>query len=245
MRTDRAPASRVGIPDRAPTGKAGASRARSVRRIPRAFRSGGTASSSSGSLPVTHGWRAVHDASDPSCSLGRSGSGESVAESLARVRLLEAVMSRITDAGGVLKLEEANGSIDAIADRMVAGIPGANVLDDRVGPFYDTTGLRKWFRMSRQTLDAQARVGDVLCVMSGDGQRLYPSFQFDASGNPLPHLRAVLAALDPDREAPWGDAIWLNAPAEDLDGSTPAEALRTDRADDVVRLARQAGAFRL
>ncbi|ROP61439.1 hypothetical protein EDF19_3267 [Curtobacterium sp. PhB115] len=135
--------------------------------------------------------------------------------------------------------------MDAVAERMLASIPGADVLDARVGPFYDTAGLRKWFRMSRQTLDAQARVGDVLCVMSADGFRLYPSFQFDARGILLPRLREVLTGLDPERLDLWGDAVWLNAPADELDGRTPAEALRTDRADEAVRLAAVAGSFRL
>jgi hypothetical protein len=58
-------------------------------------------------------------------------------------------------------------------------------------------------------------------------------------------LRDVLAGLDPDRVDPWGDAVWLNAPADELDGLTPAQVLRTDRADEAVRLAALAGAFRL
>lgn len=143
------------------------------------------------------------------------------------------------------EVERANGSMDAVAKRMLASIPGANVLDDRVGPFYDTAGLKAWFQMSRQALDVQAKAGDVLCVLSADGFRLYPSFQFDERGTRLPRLREVLAGLDPEQVDTWGDAVWLNAPAEELDGLTPAAALRTDRADEVVRLAQQAGAFRL
>ncbi|MCM3505847.1 hypothetical protein M3666_12055 [Curtobacterium sp. ODYSSEY 48 V2] len=159
-------------------------------------------------------------------------------------RLLAALFQRV-GVMDLLEVERANGSMEAVVDRMLASIPGANVLDERVGPFYDTAGLRAWFKMSRQTLDAQARAGDVLCVMSGDNQRLYPSFQFDANGSLLPRLREVLAALDPGREALWGDAVWLNAPVDELDGLTPAQALRRRRGDEVVRLAQQAGAFRL
>lgn len=143
------------------------------------------------------------------------------------------------------EVERANGSMDAVAERMLASIPGANVLDDRVGPFYDTAGLEAWFQMSRQALNVQVKAGDVLCVMSADNFRLYPSFQFDERGSRLPRLREVLAGLDPEQVDTWGDAVWLNAPAEELDGVTPAEALRADRADEVVRLAQQAGAFRL
>lgn len=84
----------------------------------------------------------------------------------------------------------------------------------------------------------------MLAVVSADGLPLYPAFQFDAAGKPLPHLREVLALLDPALTDPWGDAVWLNAPGDDLDGTSPAAALRAGRAEDVIRLAGQAGSFR-
>lgn len=165
-------------------------------------------------------------------------------DDLALKRLMSALVRHVRPLN-LTEVERANGSMDAVAKRMLASVPGANVLDDRVGPFYDTAGLKGWFQMSRQALDVQAKAGDVLCVLSADGFRLYPSFQFDERGTRLPRLREVLVGLDPDQVDTWGDAVWLNAPAEELDGLTPAAALRTDRADEVVRLAQQAGAFRL
>lgn len=94
-------------------------------------------------------------------------------------------------------------------------------------------------------MDGIVRSSDVLLVESSDGERLYPSFQFGAAGAPLPGLRNVLDALDPEREDPWGDAAWLNAPAEELGGATPAQALLSDRMVATVRLAERAGEFRL
>jgi len=168
-----------------------------------------------------------------------SGSGDDAEE-----RLVTALLRQIRSLD-LAEVERANGSMDAVAERMIASLPGANILDERVGPFYDTSGLRKWFQMSRQTLDAQATAGDVLCVMSSDNHRLYPSFQFTAQGQLLPRLRQVLAALDPKRIDTWGDAVWLNTPASALDGLRPAEALRTERADEVLGLAKRAGAHQL
>lgn len=159
-------------------------------------------------------------------------------------RLLHALLRKIVTVD-LVAVERAGGSMDAVVDRMLASIPGANVLDDRVGPFYDTAGLKAWFGISKQALDQQARAGHVLCLLSADGFRLYPSFQFDDRGARLPRLNEVLAGLDPEQDDPWGDAVWLNAPADELDGLTPAQALRTERTADVVRLAEQAGAFRL
>ncbi|MCU1527154.1 MAG: hypothetical protein JWP75_917 [Frondihabitans sp.] len=169
------------------------------------------------------------------------GDGRSAA---ATVRLVEAIL-RKTESIDLVEVERANGSMDAVADRMFASVPGAHVLDEKIGPFYDTAGLRKWFATSRQNVDAQVKAGDILCLLTSDNHRLYPSFQFSADGRPLPRLREVLVGLDPHREDPWGDAVWLNAPARDLEGSTPAEALRNGRADQAIRLAQQAGGFRL
>jgi hypothetical protein len=117
-------------------------------------------------------------------------------------------------------------------------------LSDRIGPFYDAAGLREWFQISSEAVNAHVRRGELLAVVTADGFRLFPAFQFETAGQPLLRLREVLAELDPAQVDPWGDAVWLNAPSDGLDGLTPAAALRTERADDVVRLARQAGAFR-
>jgi hypothetical protein len=163
--------------------------------------------------------------------------------SAAQERLVDAIV-RKTRSLDLQAIEKANGSMDVVVDRMLASVPGVHVLDEKVGPFYDTAGLRKWFSTSRQNVDAQVKAGDILCVMSADNHRLYPSFQFTADGVPLPRLRAALAGLDPERDDLWGDAVWLNTPARELDQFTPAEVLRSGHADDAIRLAQQAGSFR-
>lgn len=112
-----------------------------------------------------------------------------------------------------------------------------------MGPFYDADGLRKWLRYSRAELASLEESRDIFFVTTSDGYSLYPAFQFDAQGRLLPQLRKLLEGLDPDRDDAWGDAVWLNDAAEDLDGLTPAQALRTSRAGDAIRLARQAGGF--
>lgn len=116
-------------------------------------------------------------------------------------------------------------------------------LDERVGPFYDTAALRDLLHVSSDTLTSMVKTGDLLAVVSADGFRLYPAFQFDEVRQPLPRLREVLAELDPELVDPWGDAVWLNAPGNDLDGLSPASALRNGRANDVIRLAGQARFF--
>lgn len=116
-------------------------------------------------------------------------------------------------------------------------------LDDRVGPFFDSTSLVERLRLSTDALSASVEDRDVLAVVTADGFLLYPAFQFNENGESLPRLREVLAELDPDMVDPWGDAVWLNAPGDDLDGLSPAAALRKERAEEVIRLAGQS-AFR-
>lgn len=129
-------------------------------------------------------------------------------------------------------------------DAQAPSYSSAHTFSDRIGPFYDTAGLHDWFQISNESIDARLRSRELFAVVTADGFRLFPAFQIDAAGRPLPRLREVLAELDPEEVDPWGDAVWLNAPSAALDDFTPAMALRTERADDVIRLARQAGAFR-
>lgn len=121
----------------------------------------------------------------------------------------------------------------------------AHTLSERIGPFYDAARLLEWFQISSGAVEAPVRGEELLPVVTAEGFRLFPAFQIDDRGQPLPRLSEVLAELDPAQVDPWGDAVWLTAPSEGLDGLTPAAALRTERADDVIRLARQTGSFRL
>lgn len=114
--------------------------------------------------------------------------------------------------------------------------------NERVGPFYDAAGLHKWFGYTSEFLEERIRTRDVLCLITDDGGSVFPSFRFDTTGGLLPRLAEMLEAIDPFSKDPWGDALWLNAPEEDLDGLTPAEALRTDRADHALSFGNQAGA---
>ena len=71
---------------------------------------------------------------------------------------------------------------------------------------------------------------------AGDGQWLYPAWQFTGDGRVHGVLAPVLKALRGlDR---WAAGVWLVSAHPDLDGSSPREALRagTD-ADSVARLA--------
>ncbi|MCS5521472.1 antitoxin VbhA family protein [Curtobacterium flaccumfaciens] len=151
-------------------------------------------------------------------------------------------------AEGRMTGDEAVAFIDALLPSGVVATQAESqvaTLDERTGPFFDAASLPGLLQGSAAALTASVQDGDVLAVVSAEGLLLYPAFQFDETGQPLPRLREVLAQLDPARTDPWGDAVWLNAPDDELDGMSPAAALRDGRADDVIRLAGQAGSFHL
>lgn len=111
-----------------------------------------------------------------------------------------------------------------------------------LGPFYEAASLGPLRGIRSQSLDEQVRRGEIICLTTSVGDRLYPTFQFDGPDlAPLPDLALVLDALDPHRLDPWGDAMWLRETRPELDGRSPAQALRDGDADDVTALARQAG----
>ncbi|KRE81427.1 hypothetical protein ASG86_12930 [Arthrobacter sp. Soil764] len=99
---------------------------------------------------------------------------------------------------------------------------------DRVGPFYDTTGLKNWLGVSRQALEKKLGAGKLLGCLTSDRVRLYPVWQFTESGSLLPGLSDVLVELKHGTEDGWIIAAWLTTPVEEL-GGTAAEWLTARR----------------
>jgi len=127
-----------------------------------------------------------------------------------------------------------------VSELELARHPMAN----RIGPLYDTDSLRRRLGVDVASIDTGVQRGAILEVTTSDGHRLYPAFQLDDGGQVLlPELPRVLAALDPRRVDSWGDATWLREIRAELGVRSPAQALRDGDADDVVALARQAGAL--
>lgn len=188
--------------------------------------------------------RHAHDAAtDRGLSLADAALGS---EGLAvRDPLIRELARRVAE--GRMTGDEAIPFVDALISSPRAQThadPEAATLDARVGPFYDTATALAWLGVSSEALKELIEKGDVLVVMSADGFPLFPAFQFGQDAQPLPQLREVLAELDPGQVDPWGDAVWLNAPADELEGLSPATAQRLGRTEAVIRLARDAGSFR-
>lgn len=131
-----------------------------------------------------------------------------------------------------------------LARLLGAGLPNAGPVDldphfADLGPFYDSAGaLHQLGGVTKQALGSRRANQSVLAMRAGDGQWLYPAWQFTGDGGIHPALVPVLKALRGlDR---WAAGVWLVADHPDLLGSSPRQALRhgTDPAT-VTRLARR------
>lgn len=170
----------------------------------------------------------------------QDGLGRRATLSRSEDALLDALRRRLLDgrADGAL---ESGADVELLADRMVASLPSVkHEADALIGPFYDTPTLAAWRGVTRQALSKATAKRDLIGLKIGDGSLVFPSFQFGASGAPLPNLRQVLALIDPDRIDPWGSALWLNTEADEFGGTTAAQALRDGRHEQVLAAARRA-----
>ncbi|GHE02620.1 hypothetical protein U879_18710 [Defluviimonas sp. 20V17] len=95
-------------------------------------------------------------------------------------------------------------------------------------------------RNTAQTAATWKRAGRICSVTYG-GRDLFPAFQFDSGGQPLPLLKDVLAAL-PGTLTSWQRAFWLVARDFHLDGKRPIDCIR-EGDPGVIEAARHAGAL--
>lgn len=135
--------------------------------------------------------------------------------------------------------EVTSKDVDQLLARVRAVIqPAPKVLDDHVGPFYDTSGLRSWTGTSRQAIHAKVQRNRLIACQLEDGSWVYPAWQFDNRGTPKPALVHVWRELrgpaeDPHAD-PWTCALWMRAPHPDLDGMTPVEWIDDGRQAEAV-----------
>lgn len=112
-----------------------------------------------------------------------------------------------------------------LARRMAAVLPTAEPYDTLVGPFYDTAGVATWLGLTRQAVHHRAKVGQLLGCPTVEGRIVFPAWQFRDDGSPVEHLADVLTTLRAGAVSPWTIALWLRAPADELDGQRAADWL--------------------
>jgi hypothetical protein len=69
--------------------------------------------------------------------------------------------------------------------------------------------------------------GRIFAVTSGGKAALFPGFQFDAGGQPVPVIADILTVLA-DRLDPWSLALWFTGDNSRLGGLRPVDAVSGD-----------------
>ncbi|WP_430332606.1 hypothetical protein [Rhodococcus sp. ACT016] len=160
------------------------------------------------------------------------------------MELLERRVHRTFEAAAAAGVPaETFADVEAIADAMSAALPASHVYDRIVGPFYDTAGLTRWWRVSRQAVAKKVATNAVIACRLEDGQWVYPTWQFTGSGAVHPALVEVWRLLRGAADA-WTCALWLRTPQDGLDGTSAADWLLADGPVDPVRAAARADAQR-
>ncbi|TPL91277.1 antitoxin Xre/MbcA/ParS toxin-binding domain-containing protein [Mesorhizobium sp. B2-3-12] len=107
------------------------------------------------------------------------------------------------------------------------------LIEDWAGRVAGSTYLEENLRIARSTLHRWQRRGDVIALRKGGRKHVFPLAQF-VDGRPVAGISDVLELIGNPRLA-W---LWLTRPAAQLDGRTPIDLLRQDRAEEVVEAAR-------
>lgn len=120
--------------------------------------------------------------------------------------------------------------------------PRRRALPTAPGQAYSGAWLAAKLGVGPRELDVRRRSGELLGVPVGRGtEYVYPAWQFDASGRPLPAISLVLAAA---REAGL-DATELSNLLERRDGMTGStrllDALRAGREEHVMAVIHRTG----
>ncbi|EHI41270.1 hypothetical protein OPAG_08092 [Rhodococcus opacus PD630] len=134
---------------------------------------------------------------------------------------------------------DAFADVQAIADAMSAALPTHHVYDQVVGPFYDTAGLTRWWKVSRQAVSKKVATNAVIACRLEEGQWVYPVWQFTRSGTVRPDLVQVWRVLRSGAD-PWTGAMWLRAPQDALAGKSAVQWLTDNGSVDTVLTAARA-----
>lgn len=139
----------------------------------------------------------------------------------------QAILDKLAE-GLHRRLGGIDGPLDAswVAAAMLDAIPATHPFEE-LGPFYDTAGVSRWLGISRQALHQKVKAGQLLALTTGDGQRVYPAWQFAPDGRPLTGLVDLLRVLNPAAADPWTVAVWLSRPVEELGNRSAVDVMRS------------------
>ncbi len=141
-------------------------------------------------------------------------------------RLLEERIAALAEQGRSLR---SLGDLEELAATMVAALPTVHPHDTALGPFYDTSGLIQWLRVSRQALADRVHRGTLLACRSADGHLLYPALQFGRTGQVRPGVVDAVGILARSGADGWTIGTWLTSPTPAFDGQSAVDYLVVHR----------------
>jgi hypothetical protein len=162
-------------------------------------------------------------------------------------RIVDALRSRIHKQLAFIAAADIDlnsiGAPEDLADSMAAVLPASHPFDELIGPFYDTSSLSKWLRVSRQRLNQRVKKHQLLACPLEDGGNVYPAWQFASNGAMTPGVQDILPILACGTSDNWQMALWFSTPSEQLRGLSPKDwLLKGRRVGPVVELARETAA---
>ena len=116
----------------------------------------------------------------------------------------------------------------AALGRRAALLAASDVVWERhLGPLLSTKQVRELMRIgSRQAISERVKRRRLLAVPGGDGNPVFPAFQFTGTGRPLPGLGAILDIFRNAVASPYTIASWFVTPEPLLHQEAPAAWLR-------------------
>lgn len=114
---------------------------------------------------------------------------------------------------------------ERLASEMVsAGVPMPTMWDAGIGPLFTRAAVLRRLSIVEPELDRTVERRDVLELVTSDGVRVYPRFQFQGAGV-VPGLGDVLRAFGPGTVSHWTLAAWFTAPSAELEDTSPIDML--------------------
>lgn len=123
-----------------------------------------------------------------------------------------------------------------MVDRLLAQDADDRAWTAQLGPAYRQSDVALLLGKSKQAVSADA---GLLKLEMRNGSLGYPAFQFDGRQQHA-GVREVVTALSSVVATPWTIASWLTSSNAKLGGTSPIDALRAGRIDEVVALAHRA-----
>jgi len=149
-----------------------------------------------------------------------------------------AALAAPSDFGGLARLLSDTAAlgvsldtVDPLAEAVARGAETKQALLRDAGGGWSSTRVAMHLGITRQAVDKRRRAGKLLALRSGAGDYVYPVCQFTDDGV-LAGLDRVLAAFAPS--GGWTRLDVLLAPAEEIGGVSPLDALRAGDADGAV-----------